>query len=225
MKKFLELFFYVIGLIFGVKPTPIKPIPTNPVPPPIIPIPPPVAEVDPTPVDPNNPIRQDKPGKHDTSLLNSHNALREVMNLKLLSIDLELTKAAINHSIWMAQSNKMDHTEDDRSGPWERIQRTNYRGSRIGENIAMGYPSVTDVMRGWRNSPGHYKNIIGQYADVGFGVVARGNTFFWTAVFGAKNISGQSEVSVSFSNVYLNNKDPFDIKDVTNGQEDPILVI
>ncbi|KAJ1939698.1 hypothetical protein EC988_007242, partial [Linderina pennispora] len=39
----------------------------------------------------------------------------------------------------------------------------------VAENVAQDYPDVTAVMNGWVKSPGHFKNLIGDYNIVGFG--------------------------------------------------------
>jgi uncharacterized protein YkwD len=52
-----------------------------------------------------------------------------------------------------------DHTRPDGSSA---ISMDN---TIFGENIAMGYSSAKEVMKGWTNSQGHYKNIISDNYD------------------------------------------------------------
>ncbi|KAJ2843176.1 hypothetical protein IWW36_005642, partial [Coemansia brasiliensis] len=47
------------------------------------------------------------------------------------------------------------------------------------ENIAWNQKTVSEVMTAWKNSPGHYANIVGDYNYVGFGV----NDLYWTQNF------------------------------------------
>jgi len=53
-----------------------------------------------------------------------------------------------------------------------------------GENIAMGYSSPSQVVRGWINSPGHYANMMGNYKYIGVGdTSAIGGSPYWTQQF------------------------------------------
>ncbi len=60
-----------------------------------------------------------------------------------------------------------------------------------GENIAAGYTSAASVMNGWLNSPGHYRNIMGDYKTVGVGCFYQSDgTIFWVQLFSASSSSG-----------------------------------
>lgn len=178
-------------------PQPIDPTPIDPTPIDSTPIDPPDV-VDPTPVDPDNPIPPpSQTGKYDIGLLDEHNQTRMRANKKPLVINELLTKAALNHAIWMATNNSMSHDGENGSGPLDRVRSVGYNPSKVGENIAMGYPDIATVMSGWRKSPGHYSNIIGDYKEVGFGVVSRGNRLFWAAVFATGQAKTPTGASIS----------------------------
>ena len=61
-------------------------------------------------------------------------------------------------------------------------------GSMVAENIAGGQNSVSAVMRGWRNSAGHYKNMVEpQFTHAGFGMAVNlGSKYkkYWVQNFG-----------------------------------------
>ncbi|MFN8192608.1 MAG: CAP domain-containing protein [Nocardioidaceae bacterium] len=58
--------------------------------------------------------------------------------------------------------------------------------SRLGENIAYGYPSAAAVMRGWMHSPGHRENILNKsYTRIGLGLARTSDgTRYWVQNFG-----------------------------------------
>ena len=77
----------------------------------------------------------------------------------------------------MAQQDFLSHTGKDGSSFGERIQSAGYdwtnsrSGSSVAENIAAGQNSVVEVMKGWKNSTSHYKNMTNtKFTHVGFGM-------------------------------------------------------
>jgi uncharacterized protein YkwD len=56
--------------------------------------------------------------------------------------------------------------------------------SHAGENVASGYTYQT-VVQAWVNSPEHYKNLVGDYTDLGVGYYeGPDGTRYWSQVFG-----------------------------------------
>jgi uncharacterized protein YkwD len=52
------------------------------------------------------------------------------------------------------------------------------------ENVAYGYSSAEEVVKGWLNSPGHRKNIEGNYNVTGIGVArSRNGDLYYTQIF------------------------------------------
>jgi len=82
-----------------------------------------------------------------------------------------LDSAAQSHSTDMAAHNYFSHTGRDGSSPSQRIQRAGYpRNSGHGENIAAGYSSAAEAMKGWMSSTGHRRNILNcGYRSIGVG--------------------------------------------------------
>jgi uncharacterized protein YkwD len=112
------------------------------------------------------------------------NSERRQAGLSPLRLHSQLTAAAQEHSNDMARNNFMSHTGSDGSSPFDRIKRHGYNYRQAAENIAAGYSSAQDVMRGWMNSSGHRRNILNpNYRDIGIGY-ARGNQPYWTQTFG-----------------------------------------
>jgi uncharacterized protein YkwD len=68
--------------------------------------------------------------------------------------------AAYLHSSDMAVNQFFSHTGSDGSSPGDRITREGYAWRTYGENIAVGYPTVSAVLQGWLGSDGHCRNIM-----------------------------------------------------------------
>jgi uncharacterized protein YkwD len=71
-----------------------------------------------------------------------------------------LEKAALSHGKDMLATGSFSHTGSGGSTMSSRITATGYAWSTIGENIAFGYKSLSDVMKGWIASSGHCKNMM-----------------------------------------------------------------
>jgi uncharacterized protein YkwD len=99
-----------------------------------------------------------------------------VGGLSPLTWNQQLSDASLNHSIDMAANNYFDHIGIDGSTPLDRIYQAGFTGTPLGENIAAGY-SVSAVVTGWINSPGHCSNIMNPSADVmGYGWASKEGT-------------------------------------------------
>lgn len=98
-----------------------------------------------------------------------------------LKWDDELERAAKAHSIDMNAQNYFSHTSLNGDSFADRINGTDYEGSPRGENIAAGYQNEEAVFNGWRNSPGHCRNMMNSgHTNI---AVARSGSY-WTMVFG-----------------------------------------
>ncbi len=108
-------------------------------------------------------------------ILADTNALRAAGGLAPLSSNPYLQSVAQNWTGQQAATGVMSHNP-------------NY-GSQIpagwtnaAENVAKDYTYST-VVTGWRNSPGHYANIMGPYTDIGIGYVEANGHRYFTQVF------------------------------------------
>ena len=119
------------------------------------------------------------------AVLDSHNAERARKRLAPLVLNPQLTQAAEEHAADMASRGKMSHRGGDGSSPFERIEQAHYSFQAAAENVAYGYDRVDEVMAGWMRSPGHRRNILGPYAEIGVGrVIAPAGTSYWCVTFG-----------------------------------------
>jgi len=82
-----------------------------------------------------------------------------------------LAMAAYLHSFDMATNGFFSHTGSDGSSLGVRITREGYEWWSCGENIAVGYPTVSAVIQGWLGSEGHCRNIMNPgFEEIGAGV-------------------------------------------------------
>jgi uncharacterized protein YkwD len=77
-----------------------------------------------------------------------------------LAANDRLSQAALAYARAMAQFGYMDHTGRDGSSPAERITRSGYRWSEVGENLASGVMTAEEVVAGWLASPEHCANLM-----------------------------------------------------------------
>jgi uncharacterized protein YkwD len=81
-----------------------------------------------------------------------------------------LAMAAYLHSEDMALNNFFSHTGSDGSSAGERISLQGYPWRTYGENIAVGYPTVSSVLQGWLGSEGHCRNLMDpDFTEIGAG--------------------------------------------------------
>ncbi|MEL6113957.1 CAP domain-containing protein [Photobacterium sp. SP02] len=104
-----------------------------------------------------------------------------------LTWDATLEQTAFLHSSDMANYDYFSHTGLDGSSPSQRVTEQGYSWKTVGENIAAGQKTVSAVMQGWLESPGHCKNIMnGSFTQMGAASDTNsGSTYgiYWTQVF------------------------------------------
>lgn len=95
-----------------------------------------------------------------------------------------LERYAERHATWMAKNKKLQHQS---SAKFKTIMKE-CKLNAIGENIASGYSSSSSVVAGWKNSPGHYKNMVNtRYDKIGVAYVKASNgTRYWIQIFGTR---------------------------------------
>jgi uncharacterized protein YkwD len=117
------------------------------------------------------------------------NELRRTSGLAPLRPDPRLARAAQQHAQDMLARSYYGHETPEKRGPLQRALAAGYRPIAVGENIARGELSVSEVLEGWAKSPGHRREMLDpDFADVGFGF-ARGRSgedyrIFWVQLFG-----------------------------------------
>ncbi|MGW3565961.1 CAP domain-containing protein [Streptomyces sp. NPDC000941] len=115
------------------------------------------------------------------------NAERAAAGLPPLAPDPDLTVAAQRHSEDMVARDFYSHTAPEGSQPWDRAAAAGCRHRGIGENIACGQRTPSEVVRGWMDSPGHRANILKpefSHIGIGYATGSRAGTY-WTQLFGS----------------------------------------
>ncbi|MFA5898438.1 MAG: CAP domain-containing protein [Hyphomicrobium sp.] len=117
------------------------------------------------------------------------NQYRHDKGLKPLKLNAELTEAAKAHSRDLAKWDRISHYGSDGSNPWDRVKRTGFKARLAAENVGTGQVNFNEVMRGWKESPGHNKNLLLPDAThMGIALVQDPRTefkSFWTLVIGS----------------------------------------
>ena len=99
------------------------------------------------------------------------------------SAALELVAAA--HSSWMAEKGELVHVGRRGEGLGERARQAEYSFERVGENVAMGYAQIEQVMDAWRASAKHCSNLLDpKFTEVALACVRSANGPWWTITMG-----------------------------------------
>jgi uncharacterized protein YkwD len=86
----------------------------------------------------------------------------------------------------MAEKGFLHHTGSDRKDPGDRIAGFGYKWSAYGENVAEGYHSPEEVVKGWLKSKDHCENIMNPSFKEAGSARARGpQGTYWTLLFAA----------------------------------------
>lgn len=130
----------------------------------------------------------------DQIVLDLVNRERTKAGLKPLSLSEKLDTAADKYSKRMANGDFFAH-KDPNSGSTvaTRVTAEGYKWRNVGENIAAGYSTAEEVVKGWMNSPGHRRNILNpKFTHMGLGYTYLANDQgslkykrYWTQVFAA----------------------------------------
>ncbi|WP_158633666.1 CAP domain-containing protein [Tautonia sociabilis] len=127
---------------------------------------------------------QTGPDALGSALLERHNAIRTARGLPPLSWSPTLADAAREHSSGLVSLGRLRHKGHDGSSPADRVERRGYAFRSVGENIASGQETVEEVMEGWMNSPGHRRNILGDFEELGASRREdEGGRPYWCVVF------------------------------------------
>lgn len=117
------------------------------------------------------------------------NQYRKEKGLKPLRLNAELSNAAKAHSRDLAKWDRISHYGSDGSNPWDRVKRVGYNARLAAENVGTGQVTIEEVFKGWKESPGHNKNLLLTDAEhMGIALVQDPKTefkTFWTLVIGA----------------------------------------
>ncbi len=103
----------------------------------------------------------------EKAIVEQTNAQRARYGLPALVVDESLMKSARRHTIWMARSRSLQHSNG------------------VAENIAMGYANTAAALTGWMSSSGHRANILNRsYRRIGVAAYqSNGGTIYWCQQF------------------------------------------
>ncbi len=156
-----------------------------------------LSESTPVPSTPTSPIPQSASTSPITNplideVMRLTNSYRAQYGLQPLTLNIQLSNSAQTHSEDMAMSDFFSHTGSNGSKVGDRTSLAGYQSPYVGENIAAGYVTAEEVVRGWMNSPGHRENILNSsYREMGIGYHYLANdtgeinyNTYWTQDFG-----------------------------------------
>lgn len=115
------------------------------------------------------------------------NQIRAEAGVQPLTLDTTLCQAATMRSIEMNYSYTFSHTRPGGRGCFSVFDIFSIGVCASGENIARGYPTPAAVVEGWKNSQGHYENMIyANFNKMGVGMCnlsEYGIGPYWTQLF------------------------------------------
>lgn len=106
-----------------------------------------------------------------SDLLSATNTFRAQNGRAPLALNSQLNTSAQNKAQHMVDLDYWAHNAPDGTTPWYFFDQAGYDYSKAGENLAYGFDTSQDAINGWAGSPGHRDNMLGEYNDVGFGIV------------------------------------------------------
>ena len=120
-----------------------------------------------------------------TQVVSLSNKERVKHGCKALPVNAQLLRAARGHSNYQAKTRTMTHTGAGNSSFITRARAAGYTTPRS-ENVAYGYRTASETMKGWMASPGHRANIVDCKAKTfAVGVVYGANGApYYTQMFG-----------------------------------------
>ena len=105
-------------------------------------------------------------------LYSQSNTERSAVGLPDLSLDKQLSIAALAKANNMIADDYWAHNSPSGATPWSFILKSGYMYETAGENLAKGFDTSSGVTTGWMESPKHRENILNEsYLDVGYAVV------------------------------------------------------
>jgi uncharacterized protein YkwD len=118
----------------------------------------------------------------ETEILQFVNDDRKQHNLPPLQMNALESSLAEKHSQDMADG-KVKFGHDGFNNRAKTIQKT-LGSTEVGENVASGRMTAREVVDGWLNSPGHKKNIEGDFVLTGIGYASnRKGDIYFTQIF------------------------------------------
>ncbi len=116
-------------------------------------------------------------------VLSQTNQFRKSNGLPALQINAELNALAQKHSVDMANGRVgFGHSGFSKRNNMARKAIPSLHS--FAENVAYGATSGKAVVTGWKNSPGHRRNMLGRYKYIGIGIAKdKRGRIYYTQVF------------------------------------------
>jgi uncharacterized protein YkwD len=135
-------------------------------------------------------VPADCPATPGQEVVDRVNAERAAHGLAPYRVNLNLQRAALAHARDLSHGDESGHRGSDGSDPATRAERAGYVWSWIGENVAAGQASPSDVVEAWMGSQAHRHNVLDRrFQEVGVGfepeAASRWGTY-WVMMFGAR---------------------------------------
>jgi uncharacterized protein YkwD len=108
-------------------------------------------------------------------LLATTNQARSANGLGSLTMHSKLNNSAQGKANHMISKNYWSHNAPDGTTPWYWFSNAGYKYTKAGENLAYGFDNSAQINDAWMGSSGHRANVLGAYADVGFGIANGSN--------------------------------------------------
>jgi uncharacterized protein YkwD len=129
------------------------------------------------------------PDNEERAFLDLINDYRRKNGANALTLNNNLGAAAEHHSRDMAKKNYFKHTLKNGDSAEENIRRFGYTNYvAVGENIAAGFETAKDVMKAWKSSSDHDRNMrSNRYTEIGIGRAYSKKSkygWYWTTTFG-----------------------------------------
>lgn len=126
-------------------------------------------------------------GPTEGALWTAHNAERARAGLPPLDLSRPLSNAAHDHAAYMGQTGRFGHYGIGDGDPGSRATAAGYAWRSVGENIAWGQADASAAVDSWMHSPGHRRNILGPYREMGAAAYrASDGRLYWVAIYGSR---------------------------------------
>lgn len=112
------------------------------------------------------------------------NELRREVGASPLILDNNLTIAANVRALEMGYAAKFSHTRPNGNNCFTVLNDLNISYGGAGENIAYGQTSAASVIKTWKNSQGHYDNMVStSFTKIGIGYFKYNGNPYWVQLF------------------------------------------
>ncbi|HIA91822.1 TPA: CAP domain-containing protein [Candidatus Saccharibacteria bacterium] len=107
----------------------------------------------------------------ENRLVGSINVTRGSLDMQPLSLNTQLSKAAVAKQLHMAEQDYWSHTSPDGTEPWDFVRSYNVTYAKAAETLARGFTEPEAVVTGWLNSPSHREALLEpSYSQIGLSI-------------------------------------------------------